>query len=431
MTLIDPAQPAVKPSPPLPVIAACVAGNALEFYDFISYAFFAVAIGKTFFPATTPLNSLLLSLGVFGVGFLARPLGGALIGAYADRAGRKPAMLMTIALITFGTLGLALTPSFERIGVAAPILVVACRLVQGLALGGEVGPASAFLVEIAPAGRRGFFTSWQGASQGAAVLTAGLVGQALTAALSPADMQSWGWRLAFLVGLLIVPLAMYLRRAMPETLHDTPTVAEHHGVRALLRHRRHLFLSVMAIVGATVCMFVSAYMTTFATTTLQLSAADAMSATVMNGVCMVVFSLVGGWLCDRYGRKPTMLWPRIAVVLLVVPLFMALVASPSRGSLLLVTALIAAANNIGAAAVFCAIPELFPRGIRATGMAVTYAVGVSLFGGSTQFVLAWLLGATGDALSPAWYVVATSLISTIAIVYMPESKGLTLTPAEA
>ncbi len=166
MTRIDPAQPALKTTPPLSIVAACVAGNALEFYDFISYAFFAVAIGNTFFPATTPLNSLLLSLGVFGVGFLARPLGGALIGAYADRAGRKPAMLLTIALITFGTLGLALTPSFERIGLAAPILVVACRLVQGLALGGEVGPASAFLVEIAPAGRRGFFTSWQGASQG-------------------------------------------------------------------------------------------------------------------------------------------------------------------------------------------------------------------------------------------------------------------------
>jgi MFS family permease len=392
MTLIDPAQPAAKPMPPLAVVAACVAGNALEFYDFISYAFFAVAIGNTFFPTTTPLNSLLLSLGVFGVGFLARPLGGALIGAYADRAGRKPAMLLTIALITVGTLGLALTPSFERIGLAAPILVVACRLVQGLALGGEVGPASAFLVEIAPAGRRGFFTSWQGASQGAAVLTAGLVGQALTAALSPEDMQSWGWRLAFLVGLLLVPLAMYLRRAMPETLHDAqPSVeapsVEAQGVRALLRHARHMLLSVMAILGATVCLFVSSYMTTFATTTLKLSAADAMSATVLNGVCMLAFSLVGGWLCDRYGRKPTMLWPRIAVVLLVVPTFMGLVASPSRASLLLATALLATVNNIGAAAVFCAIPELFPRGIRATGMAVTYAVGVSLFGGSTQFVV--------------------------------------------
>ena len=149
------------------IVAATVAGNAIEFYDFVTYAFFAVYIGKTFFPASTPLMSLLLSVAVFGVGFVTRPIGGIVIGAFADRAGRKPAMLLTIVLITIGTLGLALTPSYASIGVAAPIIVVLCRLVQGLALGGEVGPSTAFLIEIAPAGRRGLYGSWQLASQGA------------------------------------------------------------------------------------------------------------------------------------------------------------------------------------------------------------------------------------------------------------------------
>lgn len=184
------AAPRATPRAAVPkrVVAATVAGNALEFYDFVTYAFFAVYIGKTFFPAATPLGSLLLSVAVFGVGFFARPVGGVLIGALADRAGRRPAMLLTIVLITLGTLGLALTPSYASIGIAAPIIVVAARLIQGLALGGEVGPSSAFLIESAPAERRGLYASWQLASQGAAGLVAGVIGLALTQALSPAEM---------------------------------------------------------------------------------------------------------------------------------------------------------------------------------------------------------------------------------------------------
>src|SRR5471030_802000 len=177
---------------PVKVVVATVAGNALEFFDFIAYAFFAVQIGQTFFPAKTEFMSLLLSVGVFGVGFVFRPLGGILIGTFADRAGRKPAMLLTIVLITVGTLGLALTPSYASIGMAAPIIVVLCRLVQGLALGGEVGPSSAFLIESAPATRRGLYASWQLASQGVATLVAGVLGIAMISMLSPAQLQAWG-----------------------------------------------------------------------------------------------------------------------------------------------------------------------------------------------------------------------------------------------
>ena len=196
-------------------VAAAVIGNTLEFYDFTTYAFFAVTIGKTFFPTGDAWISLLASVAIFGVGFVTRPIGGVFIGAYADQAGRKPAMILTIALMAVGMLMLALTPGYDTIGVAAPILVVLGRLIQGFALGGEVGPSTAYLIESAPAGKRGFYASWQLASQGIAILAAGTIGLILSLILSSAQMQLWGWRIPFLLGLLIIPVGLYIRRAMP------------------------------------------------------------------------------------------------------------------------------------------------------------------------------------------------------------------------
>jgi len=259
---------------PRKVVAATVMGNALEFYDFVTYAFFAVYIGKAFFPASTELGSLLLSVAVFGVGFVSRPLGGILIGAYADRAGRKPAMLLTIGLITVGTLGLALTPSYESIGMAATIIVVLCRLTQGLALGGEVGPSSAFLIESAPAHQRGLYGSWQLASQGAAAFVAGAVGMVMTSNLSSAELQAWGWRVPFAVGMLLIPLAVYLRREMPETLEHGPVHSQGGVPPSLGSHRRLIVLSVLAVLGGTVSTYVGNYMTTYAITTLKFAITD-------------------------------------------------------------------------------------------------------------------------------------------------------------
>jgi MFS family permease len=411
---------------PKRVVAATVAGNALEFYDFVTYAFFAVYIGKTFFPASTPLGSLLLSVAVFGVGFFARPVGGVLIGAFADRAGRRPAMLLTIALITLGTLGLALTPSYESIGLAAPIIVVLCRLIQGLALGGEVGPSSAFLIESAPPAQRGLYASWQLASQGAAGLVAGAMGLALTHSLSPAEMLAWGWRVPFMVGLLLVPLAIYLRRNMPETLHAAPPQAINSGVIGLKRKRGLIGLAVLVVIGGTVSTYVGNFMTTYAITTLKMSPVLAMGATVVGGLSTLVFSLVGGWMCDRFGRKPTMFWPRVAAAVLTVPAFMLLVAQPSATTLFAVSGFLAALTAVSGAASLVAIPELLPRGIRATGMSIAYAVGVSLFGGTTQLVITWLIGVTGNPAAPAWYVAGASVITAVAMLAMPESRDRAL-----
>ena len=411
---------------PKRVVAATVAGNALEFYDFVTYAFFAVYIGKTFFPASTPLGSLLLSVAVFGVGFVSRPLGGVLIGSFADRAGRKPAMLLTIGLITVGTLGLALTPSYASIGLAAPIIVVCCRLIQGLALGGEVGPSSAFLIESAPPNQRGLYASWQLASQGVATLVAGTFGIVMISMLTPAELQAWGWRVPFAVGLLLLPVAFYLRRNMPETLHAAPVHAENVGMKGLLRQRRIITLAILVVLGGTVSNYVGNYMTTYAIATLKFPPLIAMGATVMVGIATLAFSLLGGWLCDRYGRKPVMLLPRIATAVLTVPAFGLLVSHPTQGTLLAVTTFLAALTAVSGAASLVAIPELLPRGIRATGLSIAYAVGVALFGGTTQFIVTWLIGATGNPAAPAWYVAGTSIVTAIAMMALPESRDRAL-----
>jgi MFS family permease len=424
----DPRAASDAQAPPVSktVIAASVAGNALEFYDFVTYAFFAVYIGRAFFPAATPMGSLLLSVAVFGVGFVARPLGGIVIGAFADRAGRKPAMLLTIALITLGTLGLALTPSYASIGMAAPIIIVICRLVQGLALGGEVGPATAFLIEAAPADKRALYASWQLASQGIATLVAGLFGVLILGLLAPEQVQAWGWRVPFVVGLLLLPIALYLRRAMPETLHPSTHKPENVGFKGLVRHRRLLILAVLVVLGGTVSTYVGNYMTTYAITTLKFPPAIAMAATVTVGLATLVFALVGGWLSDRYGRKPVMLWPRILAAVVTVPLFLLLIDRPSAPLLVAITAFLGALTAITGAASIVAVPELLPRGIRATGMSIAYAVGVSLFGGTTQFIITWLIEVTGNPAAPAWYVAGTSVITVLAMTALPETRDRVL-----
>ncbi|MEZ0168536.1 MFS transporter [Microvirga sp. TS319] len=410
---------------PAKVIAATVAGNALEFYDFITYAFFAVYIGRTFFPATDPFTSLLLSVAVFGVGFVSRPLGGVLIGAYADRAGRKPAMLLTILFITVGTLGLALTPSYEAIGLTAPIVVVLCRLVQGLALGGEVGPATAFLAEIAPPQQRGFYVSWQLASQGIAALVAGMTGMAMSLILPQEQLGAWGWRVPFLLCLLLIPIGIYLRRDMPETLETghSGTAPERVKVRA---HSKLITIAVLVIMGGTVSTYVANYMTTYAIATLKFPPSIALAATVVGGGAVLVCSLLGGWLADRFGRRPVMLWPRIIIAIATWPLFLWLTNAPSITTLFLASAFLGGMASIGGAASFAAIPELLPRSVRATGLSIAYAIGVSLFGGTTQFIVTYLIGATGDPTSPAWYVTLTSIVTALAIGLLPESRGRAL-----
>ena len=405
-------------------VAAVVLGNALEFYDFITYSFFAKQIGDAYFPSGTPTASLLSSLLVFWIGFFTRPIGAVVLGAYADKAGRKPAMLVTIALMAVGMLMLAATPSFQTIGWAAPVIVILGRLVQGFALGGEVGPSTAFLVEAARADRRALMASWQLASQGVAQLFAGALGVVLTVTLSSEAMRAWGWRVPFVVGFLIVPVGLVIRNHLPETVEaDAPASAREVLGRLSRHHARVIVLGVLLIMASTVATYAGINMPTYANTTLGLSLKISSEVTVALGVTSIVFSLVGGWLADRYGRRPMMLYPRLIVALGAVPIFLWVVHAPSALSVITVTILVSTFTSFASAGSIVGIPEALPRAVRSAGLSIAYAISVTLFGGSTQWVLNKLIAVTGDKLAPAYYLAATGVVGALAALMMPETRG--------
>lgn len=400
-------------------LAAAVAGNALEFYDFTAYAFFAIQIGDTFFPAKDEFTRLMLTLVTFGGSFFMRPIGGALIGRYADRVGRKPAMLLSFTLMGLGVLGLALTPSYAQIGIAAPVIVVLLRLMQGFALGGEVGPTTAFLLEAAPPEKRGLFGSLQFVGQGFSTLLAGIAGVTLATLLTAEQLQQFGWRIAFGLGALVVPLGFILRRNLPETLPiaDEPSLPAHPTVRVA----RNAILGLLSIMGATTGVYVLNYMSTYAQSILHMKANVSFWATLVFGACNVVFSLIAGWLSDRYGRKPLMIWPRVLLILVTWPAFLLLTTHPDAATLLIATTVMAIFTQSGGAASLVAITESFPPRLRSATMATIYAVGVAVFGGTTQPIIAWLMHATGDIFAPAWWLIGTTLVCLIATFLMEET----------
>jgi MFS family permease len=411
-------------------VAAAIAGNVLEFYDFTTYSFFAVMIGQHFFPSKDPFVSLILSIATFGVGFVTRPIGGIVIGAYADRAGRKPAMMLTVALMAFGMLVIALTPSYATIGPIAPVLVVLARLVQGFALGGEVGPATSFLIEAAPPDRRGLYASWQLASQGLSIVVAGAIGLALSAALSPEAMEDWGWRVPFLVGVSIIPVALLMRARLPETL-DAESSTIHHSIGAILvslfrDNARPVILALMLISSGTIGQYILNYMTTYALTTLRMPAGVSIAATLVLGLCIFVFSLVGGWLSDRIGRKPLLIFPRVIGMLAAYPAFALMNAYKTGAALLLATAFLAAIGAFTGGVSLVIIPESLPKAVRSSGFSLAYALAVTVFGGTAQLVVAWLTRVTGDPLSPAWYLIASGVVGIVAVLMMKETSGVEL-----
>ncbi len=406
-------------------VAAVTVGNAIEFYDFVTYAFFATQIGHAFFPSDKPGASLLASLATFGAGFLTRPLGAFVIGRMGDRVGRKPAMLLSFTLIGIGVIGLPLTPTFAQIGVAAPILVVGFRLLQGFALGGEVGPSTAYMMEAAPEHRRGLYISMQAMSADAAVLVAGLVGVALAHLLGPAALNAWGWRVALLLGAVIVPFGLALRRSLGETL-DMEAKSQPLAPIERRAFRRVALLGLVLLAAATTTNYILDYMTTYAHATLGMSEQLALGATAVVGLCGFICDPISGWLSDRFGRKPVMMVPWLVLLLAIFPAFRFLSVWRDGPALYTTCAVLAVASTLSTATVLVAITESLPQRVRSGALALIYALAISVFGGSTQFIVAWLTRFTGDPLAPAWYMIAGVIFGLLAILQMPETAPVRL-----
>ncbi|BDD91812.1 MFS transporter [Pandoraea sp. XJJ-1] len=409
------------------IVFAAVIGNLLEFFDFTVYSYFALTIGKQFFPAHDPVTSSLLAFAVFAVGFVMRPLGGFVLGRYADRAGRKPALTLTIGLMALGSAAIGLAPTYAQIGLAAPLLIVAARLLQGFAQGGEFGAATATLLEMGGAKRRGFRASWQLASQGAAALLGSGLAASLGFLLSDDIMHSWGWRIPFLLGTLIAPVGIYLRRHIQEEPPKAKTIAGRDDPKRGV-YVRNWFLTIFSIMGMSVSTYVMMYyMPTYCIQYLGLPPKMSMLTGVAASTISLVMCPIYGALSDKMGRrKPLTIIGRVALVVLLYPAFWIMTHFPSLPVVLAALIVLMLCYTMGSAPAYALMPENFPKHLRAGYMSSAYAIAVSVFGGTAQLVAGWLIRATGNKMAPAWYMIVCVIISLIAVSMFEETGNKVL-----
>jgi MFS transporter, MHS family, citrate/tricarballylate:H+ symporter len=419
-------QPSDAPALTGRAILAVTIGNMLEFYDFITYSFFAIQIGNTFFPSHSQFDSLMLSLATFGAGFVTRPIGALVIGAYSDRVGRRPAMILSFVVMGSAIIALALTPSYDAIGIAAPILVIVARLVQGFSLGGEVGPTTAYLMEAAAESRRGLAVSWQPASQQIAATAGALVGVVLSEVMTSEALDSYGWRIAFLIGAIAVPFGLWMRSSLPETLHrpESGTVIARTGdnsIGEIRANRRLMILGLLILSSGTIITYVTDYMTTYAQNTLHVATDLAFATTVVSNGLGIVAALYGGWLADRMGRWPVMVWPQLVALLLTYPVFLWIVDARSAWALLGGLGALSLVGTIPYSAFYVALTEGLPKNIRGGTFGTIYAVAIVAFGGTAQLIVTWLIRVTGSALAPAWYMMVATAVGLAAMIMMRET----------
>ncbi|OAJ60438.1 MFS transporter [Paraburkholderia ginsengiterrae] len=407
-------------------VVAAVIGNALEWYDFTVYGFLTVVIAQLFFPAGNDYVSLLLATATFGVAFIVRPIGGIVLGLYADRAGRKAALSLVIALMTLGMLLLAIAPPYSAIGIGAPLMIVLGRMLQGFSVGGEFGSSTALLIEAAPFSKRGFYGSWQMASQAAALLLGALVGALITHGLSPEALQSWGWRVPFMLGLIIGPIGFYIRRRLADS--EAFLLAQKNARRATLgevfhSHGRDLLCGLGSVIALTVTVYVLiSYLPTFAVKQLKLPYAQSFYALIVGNLLLTVLSpLTGAW-SDRIGRKGLALWSLVITLVIMYPLFAWLAAEPSTSKLILVQALLSITLSGYYGPCGALIAELFPANVRAIGLSLAYNVAVMVFGGFGPLVVTWLIDMTGSPLAPTYYVMGGLALSIVAVACIPGQR---------
>ncbi|SLM64086.1 MULTISPECIES: MFS transporter [Dickeya] len=396
------------------LFATCI-GNALEWFDIAVYGFFANYIAQAFFPVQDPAVSLLLTFGSFGVSFLIRPLGAVVLGAYADKAGRKASLLLSISLMLLGGAMITCMPTYASIGLTAPLLIMLARLIQGFSAGGEFGSSTAFLVEHFPE-RRAFIASWQFATQGASTLLASAFGLGLSQWLTEAQIQQWGWRIPFAFGLLIGPVGLYIRRHMHEPADFSQAQKTHTPVKTLFtRQKALLFTAIGLMVISTAINYMLNYVPTYATKTLHLPSGIAFSATLIAGIILtVVTPLVGLW-AEKIGRLPLMWGALLLLAITVYPAFWLMTQHLSATALILLVSWLALLKSVYFSTVPSMMADLFPVATRASGMAMSYNVAVTVFGGFAPFICTLLISATGTNLAPSYYLIITALMSILAL----------------
>jgi MHS family proline/betaine transporter-like MFS transporter len=405
-------------------IAAASAGNALEFYDLLIFGYFAIVIGNQFFPTGDEWSSLMLSAGTFGISYIMRPLGSVLLGAYADHAGRRAALTVSITLMMIGSAIIAFVPNYAAIGLWAPAIVVAARLLQGLSTGGEFGAATAFMVEHATGGQRSFNASWQATTQGLATVLAAGVSALITYVLPQEEVNDWAWRIPFCFGLLIGPVGLYIRRYTPETPDFVEEKASQLRAKAVSSPLREVFANnlpelllgaglVIAMTGFNYVQKV--YMPTYAIKQLNIPESASFLGAMVTGLTVMIASPLAGKLCGRIGTLPVYGIAAGLIALTTYPMFMVLVARPTLSTLLAVQAFV----GILLGAILAPLPgilaAIFPTRTRGTGLALSYNVSVTIFGGFAPLIVTWLIGVTGLKTSPSFYVLAASLISLAAL----------------
>ena len=396
------------------VVAVCL-GNALDWFEIVVYGYFAGIISTLFFPAETPGVSLLLTFLTFGVTFIVRPLGAVVLGAYADRHGRKSAIQLSIVLMTAASAAIAFVPDYRSIGILAPAILVVARMAQGFAVGGEFGGATAFLAET-DAARRGYLASWQFASQGVAAMLATGFGFAITRTLSDDQIAAWGWRLPFLFGLLIAPVGYYIRRRLQETIDVKAARAGASPVASLLATQmRQLMTATGLIVLGTVATYTIVFMPTFAARELGLTASNSFAAALLTASVQVVIVPFVGLLSDRWGRLPIATGAALALGVLAWPLFAWLAGAPTIEKLLTVQLTLGVLTALNVGALPALMAELFSTRTRATGLSISYSVAVAVFGGFAPFISVWLIQATGSATAPSYYLIFAAVVSLLSL----------------
>ena len=406
-------------------IVAATIGNALEWFDIAIYALLAIYIGRNFFPSHDPGVELIQAFAVFGVSYLIRPLGGLVLGSFADRHGLKKGLTVTIRLMVLGTALLAFMPSYGTIGILAPIGIVLARLIQGFSAGGEFGAATAYL--IAQNGKRkGFLGSFQFASQGLGSLLAAILVAVLTTVLSDAQMTEWGWRIPFLFGLLVGPAGYLIRKEMKEVpLPEKPEDEKHSPIRDVFATQKvGMLIAAGALAVSTALNFILQYMPTFAIKELGLEPGISFTSLIITGVILTFGTPVVGHLSDKFGRMAIMVPTVVVLLVAVVPLFLWVISARS----FLVLALVMTVLGLLKAAYFGALPSVmsdcFDARARATGLSFSYNTAVVAFGGFTPMIASYLVQQTGQAVAPGYYLAVIAIISIVALVAGVKFRGI-------